>query len=393
MTKIKNRFNKREIITVHDNILSDLYELDPSTIQCREINGEEYLVNEKCGRGYLVGLRTKIPGNLLISDNTDRKYLELSVEEQEEICNKLKQKLYFNNQEILFTNILLDKFLNCHRDFDISFKEIESHYRKKASSYRNIVINDLTYKRYITVINEIIEKDVYLKTKETFRKPKYGVNNRNITQPFLVLLKQGNYGKNNLEFSYSFGQFGNVLKLSRRYSNNLIRGFYRYNLNQSMKHAIAYHLGKEIFIRSFEINHNILNSKYMIPKTTHFGHFSLDINGILQKVHYETRFKDNQGYSIADKLNGFKNQPNKNRTYRMVMGYIQEILGGFCSNKSIYKYDIKYIYNETEAFEERHEFDYDLDGKLNYEFSLNDINQDVDIIIDIYITEMDYMAE
>lgn len=49
-----------------------------------------------------------------------------------------------------------------------------------------------------------------------------------------------------------------------------------------------------------------------------------------------------------------------------------------CStSKQAVEYETHYEYTESEWFEHKHEFDYDLEGNLDYEFSLNDVGQDV----------------
>lgn len=378
MSKIKNRFTKKAIITVHDNLLSDLFRLNLERgATYNVINDEEYLVNKVSGRGYQIGLRVLIPSDLLTIDGVQRKYEELLVSEQEEIFDMLKDKLYFSNAEMLITNILLDKYLNSNGNFEISFKEVESHYRKKAISHRNITLNNFTYQRYISVINSLADKEIFLKTNGNFRNVKYGVNNKVITQPFLSISNTYHYGKNNEVFSYSFGNFGIVLKLSRRYSNNLISANYRFSFNQVIKHSMAYYLGQQIFIARNNLNKHPFASSY---KT-----FQLNIQDILGSVNYESRSRDIMGLSIASKLDGYKNQPNKNRTYRMVIGYIEELLKGFCSNNSIYNYEVKYSYDETESFNAKHEFDYDIDNVLNYMFTTKDISQDVSVAITVYL--------
>lgn len=377
---MKNTFNKKTIITVHDNILSDLYSLNINGTY-KLIDNEEYLVNEIVGRNYKVGLRVKIPCNLLTINGVKKRYSDLTIIEQEEIFNKLKDKLFFTNIEILFSNILLDKFLKNHQEFSISFEEIEKYYRKKLYSNK-VKISDLNYKRYIATINSLAEKEIYLETAPKFREPKYGVNNLYIKQPFLIILKKFHYKENNIVFSYSFGEFGKAIKLSRRYSTYLASRFYALRLNQSMKHTLGFFLAQQIFIARNKLNKN--------PRIASNLSFKLNINDILQKVHYESKNSNIAGYSIAMKLDGFKSQPNKNRTYRMIIKYIQDLLDGFCSTGAIFKYHINYFYDETETFCKKHEFDYDINDVLHYEFGINDIGNDVQVEIIIHLEDEKY---
>ena len=113
MTKIRNRFTTGEIITVHDNLLCDLYSLNrDGGFTCVEINNNQYLVNQKKGRGYTIGLRVKIPDELLIVNGVRSKFDDLDSDIKEEIEDKLSSILYFSNIEIYVANMLFDKFKN-----------------------------------------------------------------------------------------------------------------------------------------------------------------------------------------------------------------------------------------------------------------------------------------
>ena len=367
MAKIKNRFSEKAIITVHDNLLANLYQLNLSRVVVKTINEEEHLINQISGRDYTVGLIAKIPKELLTVNGEICKFSELSTEAQEEIFNLLKDNLYFSNVEILFCNILFDRYLKTDYDYDFSLTGIEKYYRRRGKT-KKIRISDVNYKRYVTTLNKLSKKEIIVDTKAKFRtqgRRSYGVNNLKIKQKlisFTSLYKK----ENDIIFSYHFSQFGKVIKLSRRYSNILLPKFYQYRLNQSMKHVIAYFIGIEIFIRKD-------------PHKKYSNSFMLDVNSIFQKVHYETRKGECKGYSLASKLDGFKSLPNILRTYKMTLRYIDEILSDFVSNKTIYDYEVKYNYDETEDFQEKHQYDYDLNGNLIYNFTLDDVSRDVDV--------------
>ena len=373
MAKIKNRFSEKAIITVHDNLLANLYQLNLSSVIVRKINEEEYLLNEFSGRDYSIALIAKIPKELLTVNGDVCKFSELSTEAQEEIFNLLKDNLYFSNVEILFCNILFDRYLKTDYAYDFSLTEFEKVYRRKGKT-KKIRISDVNYKRYVKTLNKLSKKEIIIDTKPKFRtqgKRNYGVNNLKIKQK-LISFTNLFEKENDIIFSYHFSQFGKVIKLSRRYSNILLPKFYQYRLNQSMKHVIAYFIGLEIFIRKD-------------PHKKYSNSFMLDVNTIFQKVHYETRKGECKGYSLASKLDGFKSLPNKLRTYKMTLKYINEILADFVLNKTIYDYEVKFTYDETEDFQEKHQYNYDLAGNLIYNFTLNDVGRDVDVSFLIYL--------
>ena len=373
MAKIKNRFSEKAIITVHDNLLANLYQLNLSSVVVKTINEEEHLINQISGRDYTVGLIAKIPKELLTVNGDVCKFSELSTEAQEEIFNLLKDNLYFSNVEILFCNILFDRYLKTDYAYDFSLTEFEKVYRRKGKT-KKIRISDVNYKRYVKTLNKLSKKEIIIDTKPKFRtqgKRNYGVNNLKIKQK-LISFTNLFEKENDIIFSYHFSQFGKVIKLSRRYSNILLPKFYQYRLNQSMKHVIAYFIGLEIFIRKD-------------PHKKYSNSFMLDVNTIFQKVHYETRKGECKGYSLASKLDGFKSLPNKLRTYKMTLKYINEILADFVLNKTIYDYEVKFTYDETEDFQEKHQYNYDLAGNLIYNFTLNDVGRDVDVSFLIYL--------
>lgn len=374
----KNKFSKKPILTVHDNLLSDLYSLTLDTVRVSKIDNEYYLINQVNGRNYQIGLRARIPDDLLPAN---KEYNDLLKDEQDLIFDSLKERLFFSNVEILLTNILLSKYLNMNQEeFDISFMEIEACYRKCTKNTR-AQVSSYSYTRYIETVNSLVDKEIFLETNGSFRDNQYGVNNLNFHQQFLTIIYSYPYKKNNQVFSYTFGRFGEVLKLSRRYSTIIPPVAYTYRLNQGMLHSIYYFLGKEIFWKKYcfkkKYGRNVLKP------------FELDIRKLLQLVHYDTKSSGAVGYSVAQKLDGFKSQPNKNRTYRKFIADIEKALICFKADGIIEDYAMDFIVNESEEFEAKHEFDYDILGNLKYIIGIDDINQDVDVEFTIYIRSLE----
>ena len=369
------------ILTFHDNLLADLYSLTLDGVYYKKIDSEEYLVNEIRGRNYQIGLQVKIPRELLTVNGNIIDYNNTSVERKKEIMDTLKDRLFFSNAEILLANILFDNYLSDKINCDISFKEIESHYRKYHKSTR-IQITDFNFKRYVFIINQLAKKEMFLITKANFRDKKYSVNNLSFKQPFLTIFDYFQYEKNNMIFTYSFGMFGDVLKLSRRYSQIIPSIAYSCRLNQCMLHSVYYFIGREIFVRKWKIykSHNLNSCKS----------FQLDINKLMKYIHYDTLTNNAKGYSVLSKLNGYKNQPNKNRTYRMFVKYVLTTLKEMKKNQIIYDYDVNYDYTESENFIKKYESEYDLNLNLTHELKIDDVGQDVDVSFLIYLEPIIY---
>ncbi len=359
-------------VFVHDNLLADLYSLTLDNICVDKIDNEYYLINKKSGKDYQVGLRAKIPNKFL---PIGKDYNELTTEKKEEIFEELKERLYFSNVEILFTNILLSKYMKLsQKKFDISFKEIEKNYRRN-SRVTGSQISESNYKRYIETINKLVDKELFLKTNGNFRDKQYGVRNLNFNQPFLTLFYPYHYKKNNIVFSYSFGRFGEVLKLSRRFSNIIPRSAFCCRLNQSILHSIYYFLGREIFWEKFHLK------KIYGANSTRANFFELDISKLSYLVQSNT--KDSYGYSIGQKINILEKQANKSRDYRRFIKNINKALTQFKQEGIIADFDLEFIVNETEEFERKHEFDYDEQGNFMYIFNIDDISKDIDVKITI----------
>jgi hypothetical protein len=358
MAKIRNRFKKDNVITVHDELLSTLYGLDPANICCKEINGEKYLVNSVKCKNFEIGLRLKLSDcdkDLIIVE------FETPYEKNTETFIRKKiernyQKLCFTNLEKYVLNILFDKFLSNYQEFDMTFLEMERYYRGKAKQRtRTLSIN--VAKKYATALDELSKKELFLITSNSFRAKKYGVNSQQIYQPLLVINSSNLISPNNVIFSYSLGGFGNVIKLSRRYSTILPICAYRIGFNQLRNHMTAFYLAQEVFIQSGIINKDPENEK----------NWSFDV------VPEEYILCTNEVSLNEKKIT------NPLRLKRKIANYILTILpliDGVSEVKN------EYVFDETERFMLKHEFDYDIENDLdNYEFNLNDLDQDTDIKI------------
>lgn len=265
--KIQNRFTAGKFITVHDQLIMDLYKLNTAipefTIREVTINNKKYLINSLCGRnGYEIGLVSEVPKELIATGVDVRRFANPIQDQYSSFYDSMEKKLKFSPVEILITNILFSKYLTeSYHISRISFKDIEK-YRSKASSYRNIVLNDDTATKYVETINSLRSKKIYLKTSETFRDPEYGANSRNLMQPFLTINNTCKAGKNNYSFDYSFGNYGSMIRQSRRFSNLLPNICYGYPLKQANKFVVATFIAQQLFYEKFKAMHAPSNLEY-----------------------------------------------------------------------------------------------------------------------------------
>lgn len=377
MTKIRNRFTTGDIITIHDNLLCELYSLNrDGGFGWKEFNGSQYLVNQKQGRGYIIGLRVKIPDELLVVNGIKHKYDDLDTDLQDEIEDKLSNKLYFSNIEIYVANMLFDKFLRYGNNCKISIQEMDGYYRKGKKDYRKVRVAKNVYDRYIETLKLLVEKELFIETTDSFRSDKYGVRNINFSHMFLSVFQIEQLEMNNMEFNYSFHNFGNVIRQCRRYSNTLSRYAFRIRFNQAMKYVTSFFIARDVFIAKGNLIHN---PSYI------YNEMTVTSESYEKEVKYDGRKNNNQGYSMSYKLNSFKGIPNKIRIKKMFINYIKR--GFYLCN--VFSIEEQFSYDETEEFVEKHEFDYDENYNLNYNFSLDDLGQDVNVSLLVYIDDPD----
>ena len=78
---------------------------------------------------------------------------------------------------------------------------------------------------------------------------------------------------NNLSFKYTFGQFGEVIRLSKRWSNIVPNRCFQYNLNQSMNNIIAGEIARQVFVNQYD------HTPFRLPKDSSlFCEFGFDLN-------------------------------------------------------------------------------------------------------------------
>lgn len=258
---IVNRFCAGGTITVHDELLMDLYKLNTSiarfTIKERIIGGKKYLVNSLGKENkYEVGLVVPVPDKLeKIGLDLDR-ISNPVLDQYYDLYKIIEERLRFSAEEILIADILFNDYLNnsvVNRTGinQITFRDIE-RYRGKSSVERCEVIKDETFERYKKIITSLCSKTIFLKTTDTFRNPKYGVNNKEILQPFLDINAVYMVGVNNYQFNYSFGNYGKFIRRSRRYSNLLPSSCYSYNFNQKYRHCVDIYLAQFLFYARYK---------------------------------------------------------------------------------------------------------------------------------------------
>ncbi len=372
----------KNIITIHDDLLYHLYDLGIYTIKYSCINGEKYLINSYKGKGYEIGLRKKITDKeveglkediplyeQITKNSNDLREIIIDFDNQNKINYKVRtlisnhyQDLCLSNIEKYVFNILFDKYLGNEYEFDISFSEIEYKYRGKGGS-RKLTVDKAVAIKYASAIDKLSKKEIFLKTKDYFRDKRYGVGNINLSHPLLKINNKALINKNNICFNYSLGGFGVVIRKSKRYSTILSSSLYRINFNKLRKYLVGFYLARAVYIQQGLIEKN--------PSTDRFNRFDIDIDDYI----YLTR-------DVSSK----ERKENLMRERRQIINYIKSVIDHI---DYVADLEERYIYDETEHFMKKHEFDYDVINDLdNYEFTPKDLDEDVSltltVIMDIF---------
>ena len=302
---------------VHDELLYELYNLKLDTIKYEIINGVPYLTNIVNKVKFQIGFRVRIDSKLddKVKSGTFLNQIDCIMSDdnncfmsfiEDELNSKYSKFLCLSNIEKYLMNVLLDKYLDNHYDSFISLKEIEINYRSTAMSYRNITLNDETYYRYLETIKLLLQKEIYIKTNDNFRKTCYGVNNLEASHPLLEMSNCLVKGSKNIEFYYSFGVFGNIIYNSKRYSTIATAHAFKVNLNQVKRNLVAMWIARKVYIEQG------MRSKAVNPKS----YFEIDIAEVTCFVNdafspissnYE-RYKRSVGRMIARTLRYMKKE-------------------------------------------------------------------------------------
>lgn len=249
----------KDMISVTDEILFELYRIEKKSLCIEEliINNEYYLVNKRGIKNkFELGLIAKIPNEMLEKHSMDE-ILEGCYGNKRDYKD-IMSKLTFTTQEMFIMNILLSNYLNTDSRLtpEICFRDID-YFRQKGSYNKNIVVPKENAERYVEIINSLCDKMIYLKTDSKFRKrPKkdYGVADRDFYQNLLMISEPYLASSNNLSFKYTFDQFGEVLRLSRRWGNVVPNRCFHYRFNQAINNVIAGEIARQVYVAQYEHN-------------------------------------------------------------------------------------------------------------------------------------------
>lgn len=153
----------------------------------------------------------------------------------------------FTTHEVFLLMILLDYYIkNGAEPQFITLSYIHKAYRDKRTGKKN-VMSQTDLSAYIKAIDQLRLKKVSVDIKNVRRK--YKVNNTHICNKRLLNLREYMRLPNgDIIFSYDFGEFGDILVKSKRYSNNIPIDIVRCSYQQITMLYIMMYLSKLIYI-------------------------------------------------------------------------------------------------------------------------------------------------
>lgn len=321
---------------VHDELIYELYNLKPDTIQYQIINGVPYLVNIAKGKLFEIGFRVKL-NELLDSRVSSGTYINqidgilndnsfININYSDPLIDKYGDRLCLSNIERYILNVLFDKYLDNPFAVNISLKEIEIMYREMALSKRYIVLNSETYSRYMSTIELLRNKELYISTKKSFRNSCYGCNNITIIQKLLSITNYTFDGTNNFKFNYSLGILGNIIRNCKRYSTIAPAKYFKVNLNQVKRNLIAMYIARKVYVERY-MNSLKVNPDFMFelnigelirfieeplkPIKTNYARYKSSIMRIINNILNNMKENGEIDYEIIEESNSYLDKLTK----------------------------------------------------------------------------------
>lgn len=265
--------NSNQIITVHDELLVELFNLDRENIKLKMIYGIPYLLNYYMTNKVVIGFKTQI------SDYEYELFTNGEIS-MNELIERYTNYILLANDEKYILMILLDNYMKCKNKITISTNQIEKEYRSKCIKYRNIVLNEKTINKYIDIFNRLKMKELYIKTSDKFRGSNYGANGLELEQQLIAINSWNRIKAKDIEISYSLGMYGKIIKNCKRHSPTIIpRTMYYLDFSQIKLFLIATFIGRHIYVGRYQLKNRFSNGIYT----------EIDINEVYEFVEDRTK--------------------------------------------------------------------------------------------------------
>ena len=315
---------KKKLITiVHDEIINDLINIGVKPIKFTKDLGYPYFYREMTNKKYKIQLRAGIPKDSL------EKYKNISsIEELEEKDRQeIEKRLSFSASETIVFYILLVPLAE-NEELKISLSQIHSGYRGKTLT-NNDVVDKKAKEMYVNTIESLSEKQITIVTSEDF-KIKSGLGNLISTLPLLIINNEENVD-NDIVYNYSLGALGRIVKLSRRFSNEILPAeFFYLAIKKIVEFKIGVYLSNLIFIN----------------RRKKQEYFMLKLKSFMKAIPYFNNEEKTTGVTYLEKMK--ENISNKTTILRRFFKNVVRVLDTYKKNNKIVDYEI-YVNFDNEA--------------------------------------------
>lgn len=229
----------------------------------------------------------------------------------------------FSTHEISMLLILLDHYIkNKGLSIPITLKKIHKCYRNKRTGKKDI----MSYSNkaaYSNALRRLQEKKINVEINN--KRKRYKVNNKNIYgQRLLKITDWKSLSDGDFQFEYSFGDYGNILLKSKRYSNNVPIEMIHASYQQITFVYIMLYLSRLIFI----------NRRKLIPN------INITIDGLMKRIIQHDKNGNSTRKSLSDVLE--QDVKNKYIYLKIFKKHLKMVLRLFEDNGIIssYKFNI-----------------------------------------------------
>lgn len=226
----------------------------------------------------------------------------------------------FSAQEIFMLMIILDHYKKTDAlGVPLTFKFIQTSYRNRRLGKEHSIPKP-DYRNFAKAINGLKNKWISLEIKNTRRR--YHINNSKYSSRRLININFTKGVRGNVIFDYGLGEYGNVLMVSKRFSDILPIDIIRLPYKQVSALYIGLYLSRLIFINRRK------------KKTQ----FNVTIKSIMKNIMLHTVNGDNTGITLLSKLE--QSIPNKYSYICNFRNHLEMVLKMLIENKSIASYEV-----------------------------------------------------
>lgn len=332
---------KKMITIVHDEIINSLMNIGVNHIKFTKELGYPYFYREISTKRYKIQLRAGIPKDKLEKYKNISSIDELEEKDRQEI----EKRLSFSATETIIFYILLVSLAE-NEELKISLSQIHRAYRGKTLK-NNELLDNKEKVIYMNTIKSLSEKQISIVTSEDF-KIKSGLGNLISTLPLIIITNEENVD-NDIVYDYSLGALERIVKLSRRFSNDILpTEFFFLAMKKIVEFKIGVYLSNLIFINRRKKQH----------------YFMLKLKSFMKAIPYFDNEGKSTGVTYLEKME--ENISNKTTILRRFFKNIIRVLDIYKNNYKILDYEVYMNFDNKSLNIEKKYFEKEINVK-NFE--------------------------